>query len=422
LIRVVLSGDTRGFLVPCGCTSKQFGGLPRRATYLAGAPSDLTLYVDAGGGLHRATDYDRLKGEFLWRGLVQMKLAAANLGASEIALGLETLRSRAPGVPFVSTNVVERESGKTVVPGEVRVTVAGTKVILLGICSKTYKAGDGLRVDDPQEAIRRALARLRPEAELLFLLAHAPEDELQSLAAAFPELDAVLGTGPSQPIPPRLVEERTLLAAASNKGKFVAEIPWSTTAEPGRWKAGPGKIIELSEQYVDDPAQAQLVKDFEAALRTASLPPEKTGETVPLLAGLPAGYRYAGSAACEACHTPESHIWKDSKHANGMETLRAKGFDADPYCLRCHTTGYGGPGGYRTAAETPALGGIGCESCHGPSQAHATAPLREKTPARALQACLSCHDPENSPTFAAEVFWPRIVHGKRRAPAGGSPR
>src|SRR6185503_20777284 len=45
-LQVVVSGDTRGFIVPCGCTSKQYGGLPRRATYLAGLPAGETLYVD----------------------------------------------------------------------------------------------------------------------------------------------------------------------------------------------------------------------------------------------------------------------------------------------------------------------------------------------------------------------------------------
>jgi hypothetical protein len=67
--------------VPCGCTSKQFGGLPRRATYLAGLPAGDTLYVDAGGSLHRAFDYDHIKAEYLWRGMAAAKIAAANLGA-----------------------------------------------------------------------------------------------------------------------------------------------------------------------------------------------------------------------------------------------------------------------------------------------------------------------------------------------------
>lgn len=421
-IQVVLSGDTRGFIVPCGCTSKQFGGLPRRATYLRGLPAEKTLYVDAGGSLHRAFDYDRIKGDYLWRGLSALKVSAANLGASEIAQGREFLQANASRIPFVSTNVAAKEGASLGVSREIRVTVGGAKIVILGVCSSKYAPGPGLRVEDPQEALRAPVSRLRGEADLLLLLAHAPEEELVALARAFPELDAVLGTGPSQPVPPRLIEGRTVLAGASNKGKFLATIPWTSSGTPPRWTAGEGRIVELSESYADDPVQAGIVKDFQQALRKAALPPEKTGESEPLLAGLPADYRYAGSTACAKCHTPDVELWKASKHAQGLETIRAKGFEADPFCIRCHTTGYGGPEGYRSVSETPLLGGVGCESCHGPSQAHAAAPLRARTPARAFDACLKCHDPENSPTFAAAEFWPRIVHGKGRAPAPVGPR
>jgi mono/diheme cytochrome c family protein len=426
-IQVVLSGDTRGFIVPCGCTTKQYGGLPRRATYLQGLPALDTLYVDAGGSFHRAFDYDRIKGEYLWRGMSALKIRAANLGASEIAQGLEYLRANASKVPLVSTNISARDGGPPVASPEIRTTVGGAKIVILGVCSAKYAPGPGLKVEDPREALRAPVARFRSEADLLLLLAQAPEEELTALAMAFPELDAVLATGPSQPIPPRLVEGRTVLAGASNKGKFLVTIPWTSSGTPPRWTAGEGKVVELSESYADHPAQVGIVKEYQQALRNAALPPEKTGETAPLLAGLPGDYRYAGTGTCVKCHTPEGEIWKVSKHAHGLETIQAKGFEADPFCVRCHSTGYGGPEGYRSVSETPLLGGVGCESCHGPSQAHATAPLRLRTPARAFDACLKCHDPENSPTFSAAEFWPRIIHGKGRAPAppgtgGAGPR
>ena len=45
---VVASGDTAGWIVPCGCTSNQSGGLPRRATYIEGLRR-------RGGGRRRST-------------------------------------------------------------------------------------------------------------------------------------------------------------------------------------------------------------------------------------------------------------------------------------------------------------------------------------------------------------------------------
>src|SRR4051794_21573613 len=68
-LNFIVSGDTSGFIVPCGCTSKQFGGMPRRATYLQQSGKNASLiYLDAGGNIARATDYDAIKLNFIWQG------------------------------------------------------------------------------------------------------------------------------------------------------------------------------------------------------------------------------------------------------------------------------------------------------------------------------------------------------------------
>src|SRR5262245_40266390 len=49
-VTVVISGDTAGWIVPCGCTSNQSGGLPRRGTLVAECRSRGPVIVaDAGG-------------------------------------------------------------------------------------------------------------------------------------------------------------------------------------------------------------------------------------------------------------------------------------------------------------------------------------------------------------------------------------
>jgi len=114
--------------------------------------------------------------------------------------------------------------------------------------------------------------------------------------------------------------------------------------------------------------------------------------------------------------------WEHSKHAHGLETLKGKGFHVDPTCLQCHTTGYGLPGGFDSVRRSAAaLGGVGCENCHGPSKAHVADP-KVKTPFAARDQCARCHDPENSPAFAYDPYWQRIRHANdvrsaRAAPA-----
>ena len=75
--------------------------------------------------------------------------------------------------------------------------------------------------------------------------------------------------------------------------------------------------------------------------------------------------------------------------------------------------GYGLPGGFVSARRSPALVHVGCESCHGPSQAHARdEKVRTAYYARAKDTCAGCHDRENSPKFAYDDYWERIKHGK----------
>src|SRR5438132_3845579 len=63
-IALVASGDTAGWLTPCGCTSNQSGGLLRRGSYLEELRKTAeVILVDAGGAAAGTSPYDRLKFE-----------------------------------------------------------------------------------------------------------------------------------------------------------------------------------------------------------------------------------------------------------------------------------------------------------------------------------------------------------------------
>lgn len=105
-------------------------------------------------------------------------------------------------------------------------------------------------------------------------------------------------------------------------------------------------------------------------------------------------------------------IWAESKHAHAWDPLQRKGTQVDPFCQRCHTTGYGMPGGFVSARRSAALVHVGCESCHGPSQGHCrNDKVRTAYYARAKDTCAGCHDRENSPQFAYDDYWKLIEHG-----------
>jgi peroxiredoxin len=149
---------------------------------------------------------------------------------------------------------------------------------------------------------------------------------------------------------------------------------------------------------------------------------------------LPANAAFVGSAACQGCHAAEHATWAAQPHARALETLAPKGKAADADCQRCHTTGFGKPGGFPAggaAAQHAGLAGVGCESCHGPGGEH----VKPETPKRGtilaladkcdscviLQICGSCHDQASDPGFEYEVKAKIDAqrHGPK-PPAGGA--
>lgn len=120
----------------------------------------------------------------------------------------------------------------------------------------------------------------------------------------------------------------------------------------------------------------------------------------------PEGQTYIGMKACSACHFEQFLVWRQDKHAQAFTNLPAK-YKTDASCLKCHTTGFGEPTGYKTAADAD-LAAVSCEVCHGPGSKHqeickpfATAktlsPQQEKLARDSIykvqpsNACIECH-------------------------------
>lgn len=84
---------------------------------------------------------------------------------------------------------------------------------------------------------------------------------------------------------------------------------------------------------------------------------------------VPEGQTYLGSKQCASCHFEEFIAWRKTEHSKAFDILPAK-YKKDASCLKCHTTGFGEPSGYKDAS-TAALAGTSCEACHGPGSTHA---------------------------------------------------
>lgn len=406
-VALVVSGDTNGWIVPCGCTSNQSGGLLRRGSYVRELGSKATVILaDAGGAPGGTAAYDRVKFEAILKGEVQMGIAAHNIGGPEAALGADVLRQMAQrtNIPFVSANVRDAHGGLVGEPIRM-VAVGPNRVAITGVVSQKYSK-PGLRIDQPRSALLSALAAFNEKYDWLIVLAYLPEEELQQFASQVPEVDAVVGGPTGQAIAPRQVGPTTL-AAATKKGKFLVQLDLPTAGRPSPIT---GQVVEMNPRFPDDPRQSANLQDYLAELKRLDLPAQQTSFFHPLPEKAAERYRLAGSHACASCHGDECKLWSGTRHSKAWESLETKSFQVDSYCQQCHTTGFGLPGGFVSAGKSHDRISVGCESCHGPSLEH-TRKTSVKPPFDARDRCSVCHDVENSPTFDYATYWPRVRHG-----------
>jgi 2',3'-cyclic-nucleotide 2'-phosphodiesterase (5'-nucleotidase family) len=269
-------------------------------------------------------------------------------------------------------------------------------------------------------------------AELESILA----DHRRQLAEQRDEVDA----GPRGPY--HETRRQQLEAAIAREEAALPRLPRTIA---GSWFEN--RLIPLDAETPDQIGVALLVDAYrqESARRAAAGKPvglpgdERPTPPAPLPA--PPGGGYAGTAACGRCHAPALAFWEKTKHAQSLAALTRVGHDRDPHCIGCHTTGYLQPGGPADPAAARArFANVGCESCHGPGQAHVAA--RAPEPAGVANGargrlgpvgqaiCRGCHNQElmgpdfDYPRLAAAVVGPGHGHGEpsRTSPLAPGPR
>jgi hypothetical protein len=408
---IVASGDTAGWIVPCGCTSNQSGGMPRRGTFVEECRrKGPVIVVDVGGAAQGVSTYDRLKFEAIVKGELAMGIAAHNLGRAEIELGPEYLAQLQQDLkmPFISANAADAEGRPLAEPMRI-VESGGRRVMFVGVLDPKYES-EKVRIAPPRQAISKTMQKAAGKFDQVVVLAYLPEENLHELADNLPEVDAVVGGPTGQPVAPVNPRGFLLLTSATRQGKFMAKLTWADGRKNSPLR---GELVELDSRFADEPRQAENVKEFYAELKRRDLSPKDTS----FLGELPPGGRtansIAGSNACKSCHEEDCRTWKKSKHAEAWNSLVEKDAQFNPDCQRCHVTGYGQPGGFTTVAGSPKRVGVGCESCHGMSQTHCkTTTITTQFAKQSKDRCRDCHDRENSPKFDYDAYWTKIVHGQ----------
>ncbi len=401
------TGAVNGFVDQCGCARYPLGGFDRRAGYVSFLrekwPRSVHVLLDVGNFSERAGAGGDVKTRGVIKAMNRMGYRAAGVGERDLAGGLDHFDSLGASAhfPFLSTNLVRKKSG---LPWREPATIIVAGQLKIGVLSVTrynpsLRLGsvDGERIvsERPQVALERELPSLRKECDLIVLMAALPLEDARVLARQVEGIDLILGAHGEQITYSPMIEGRTRIIYGGHEGKHFSQI------EIYRGLTGALSIevttVQLRETIKPDPVMERLIVEVLAEAQEA----EQLHLTAidPSAGASGSSSRFVGSGRCSACHSDIMLEWSESRHAKAMATLERRGnAGTKPQCISCHVTGYGEPGGFTSAAKTPHLLNVGCESCHGPGASHVANPERAYGKIT-LSTCTGCHTSVMDPDF-----------------------
>jgi hypothetical protein len=218
----------------------------------------------------------------------------------------------------------------------------------------------------------------------------------RELARAVGEIDFMIVGHDGEALETPAVEGNTRIVEAHRRGTYLGRLDLDVL--PDTVEAH-HRIVRVEPTVPPDPdlktqiktyidqTRARIDRSLPAALSPAPAPPP--AET----------WTYASNGACDLCHQKAVEQWKTTAHAAGLMTLQSKGRGRDPYCFSCHMTAFEQPGGTRSLETAITyFGGVGCESCHGPSVKHVRANNATHTRRQVPDSiCRTCHRPDQQP-------------------------
>jgi hypothetical protein len=418
---LVLTGERHGYILPCGCSSPQVGGVERLYNFVrllkeergwSVAALDLGDNPQKEGPAQLPNIQGALKYFYTMRAMEKIGFSATSFGEYEAALPLTTAIDQLFQNPnltlptVLACNLHNREklfkiddteqiaAWKLVQPqgSKLQVGIIGAIGVEVG---DAIEKQTGLPFDALADLIDPETKRPKPgrlpaalkdlnahKPDLRVLLYHGKPELGTKLAKAIPQFDVILCQSDAELAPSKVeqVGNTTLVPGLGHKGKEIGVLGVYRTGNAKNPFEMRYQLVSLGEEYLtpkDEEKGHPILKLMEEY--TLEL---KTGDYLhkfPRNRPIPAEFKgldaeYVGSDACKSCHKHAYKIWADSKHANAYKTLeeaqRPTNRQYDGECIVCHTIGFTQKTGFVDVKTTPKLMNVGCESCHGPGSAH----------------------------------------------------
>jgi len=419
---LILTGNWLGQLEPCGCSERQLGGIDRRTRVLQSVKPKNRLLLDAGPLIDRDDRQSQLKLETFLHSMKQLQYDAIALTGREVGILKENLGLKTDQRPVsIATNLPEKNRQEYGVIGYFEKTIQrrDQKIDCLVLAVSDPRSvteshlGQKLQLQDPVEAVVKFLINMRiapvqrQKDKLIILLVSSSDETLIEKLRRIRAVDLLVKVGYADEA--ELAEPTGWLPAVISTGRlgkyiagFTIPIDSDATLTNAEFFS-----IPIDADYPRDPQVVQIIDKYQLQLQVENL--IENEDMLPRLA-TPEGLQFVGNSACSDCHGEIYEKWKNFKHGHALDTLVNRNRLFDPECVTCHTVGMSYMGGYRSREKTPDLAHVGCESCHGPANAHL-----EDVSAQyqvIFNACEDCHNHETSPAFEAnrEKYMSQIRH------------
>jgi hypothetical protein len=463
---LLLTGQQHGYVLPCGCSDPQFGGLERRYNFLQtlkdrGWPVvglDLGDIPQLQGPQHLPNVQGLLKYVSSMQALKRMGYAAVGIGEYEAALPLrEALDNYALNEPqptVLCANLKGLRANNGNFEGEVEpwkvVDVPGKplKVGVVSVVGPTVEA----RIKDASlkpfnrvpEVLKAALKEMqakKPDLKVLLYQGTLAQAKLCAEDGWGFNVILCLSDTDEPSAQPALVKD-TMIVTVGHKGKHVGVVGAFRTGKPAKPFELKYQMVTMGPEWKTPPEKegeqpiVALMERYTQALKEGNYLAKYTQGNHALQVAVPGAVpSYVGSEKCKNCHEHAYDVWAKSAHAHAYQTLvdakRPSLRQYDGECIVCHVTGFTYKTGFTNAEKTPLLKDVGCESCHGPASEHLKKtsdpkwhelmnPWKAKPNENAAAAqkrelavgdfCQKCHDPENDVEWNYKVKWPKVAH------------
>ncbi len=396
---LLFTGDTQGFLVPCGCKTVPAGGLARRAGLLQALREREKPFpvvpVEIGHGFADRGPAREILNRTLGR-FYRKTGTLVGLGSYDLLLGPEALRQAAPGVSFHLAGREPHRGSHEIPLGGWGVGPWGRPTGRLRIVFLSESEPEGVPLRPPLEVLEEELSRGSRDGVLV--TGQLSTETVLRILKAHPEILAVVAQWGTQVTSTPQRVNGSWVIWVGDRGRRAATVV--ATRTPRGWEILP-RVDYLGPEVPEDRAVAAAVAETLGEVEA-----ENGGALERLTRPAPPEGSYVGASACGPCHGKAHEVWRKTRHARATEDLAVDHQTENPDCLRCHATGVGKAGGY--PARGVDLSGVQCEACHGPGAGHppgkmAVPPLEK--------VCSGCHTKRDSPLFEPSAYWLLVQHG-----------